>query len=181
MDFRMPMMTSSFFSPFPFENTVLSTIQDMLDQFTEETTPAAQAGQQGQQTPMTPSQVYVRDTKAMARTPADIKELPNAYQFIVDIPGVKPSEVKVQLEEDNRVLVVSGERRRDREKDEKEGVKYVRMERRMGKFMRRFVLPENANSNAISAVCQDGVLTVTVQKVAPPEEKKPKTIQVQVA
>ena len=117
----------------------------------------------------------------MARTPADVKELPSAYQFIVDMPGVKPSEVKVQLEEDNRVLVVSGERRRDREKDEKEGVKYVRMERRMGKFMRRFVLPENADTDAVSAVCQDGVLTVTVQKVAPPEEKKPKAIQVQVA
>nr|WLR90806.1 HSP17.6II [Selenicereus monacanthus] len=181
MDFRVPMMSNSFFSPFPFENTLLSTIQDMLDQFTEETTPAPQAGQQGQQTAMTPSRVYVRDTKAMARTPADVKELPNAYQFIVDMPGVKPSEVRVQLEEDNRVLVVSGERRREREKDEKEGVKYVRMERRMGKFMRRFVLPENADTDAVSAVCQDGVLTVTAQKVAPPEEKKPKAIQDQVA
>ena len=65
--------------------------------------------------------------------------------------------------------------------EEKEGVKYVRMERRVGKFMRKFILPENANLEAIKAVCQDGVLTVTVDKLPPPEPKKPKTIQVQIA
>ncbi|RVX17419.1 17.2 kDa class II heat shock protein [Vitis vinifera] len=43
--------------------------------------------------------------------------------------------------------------------------------------MRKFVLPENANSDKISAVCQDGVLTVTVEKLPPPEPKKPKTIE----
>ncbi|GAB4836969.1 18.8 kDa class II heat shock protein [Ancistrocladus abbreviatus] len=126
------------------------------------------------------SHVYVRDAKAMARTPADVKEYPNAYQFIIDMPGIKPSEVKVQLEDDN-VLVVSGERRREKEKDEKEGVKYLRMEKRVGKFMRKFALPENANTEAIKAVWHDGVLTVTVEKLPPPEPKKPKTIQVQVA
>ncbi|XP_021738934.1 17.6 kDa class II heat shock protein-like [Chenopodium quinoa] len=152
------------------DNIFLDNIQDMLDQFTDEVSDTKQQ-------PNNPSRVYVRDTKAMARTPADIKDLPNAYQYIVDMPGVKPSEVTVQLEDDN-VLVVSGERRRDKEKDEKEGVKYVKMERRIGKFMRKFELPENANLEKISAVCQDGVLTVTVEKVPPPKPKVPKTIEV---
>ncbi|RVX17417.1 17.2 kDa class II heat shock protein [Vitis vinifera] len=44
--------------------------------------------------------------------------------------------------------------------------------------MRKFALPENANTDKISAVCQDGVLTVTVEKLPPPEPKKPKTIEV---
>ncbi|XP_059286552.1 17.3 kDa class II heat shock protein-like [Lycium ferocissimum] len=125
-----------------------------------------------------PSRNYVRDAKAMAATPADIKEFQNSYVFIIDMPGLKSSDIKVQLEEDN-VLIISGERKREEEK--LEGAKYVRMERRFGKFMRKFVLPENANANAISAVCQDGVLTVTVQKLPPPEPKKPKTIEVKVA
>ena len=47
--------------------------------------------------------------------------------------------------------------------------------------MRKFVLPENANVEAVSAVCQDGVLTVTVQKLPPPKPKKPRTIEVKVA
>ncbi|KAK3041719.1 hypothetical protein RJ639_000643 [Escallonia herrerae] len=123
------------------------------------------------------TQTYVRDAKAMAATPADVKEYPNSYVFIVDMPGLKSGEIKVQVEDDN-VLVISGERKRE---EEKEGAKYVRMERRIGKFMRKFVLPENANIEAISAVCQDGVPTVTVQKLPPPEPKKPKTVEVKIA
>ncbi|PON71733.1 Small heat shock protein HSP [Parasponia andersonii] len=124
-----------------------------------------------------PTRTYVRDAKAMASTPADVKEYPNSYVFIIDMPGLKSEDIKVQVEEDN-VLLISGERKRE---EEKEGAKYVRMERRIGKFMRKFVLPENANTDAISAVCQDGVLTVTVRKLPPPEPKKPKTIEVKIA
>ncbi|KAK3041722.1 hypothetical protein RJ639_000646 [Escallonia herrerae] len=124
-----------------------------------------------------PTQTYVRDARAMASTPADVKEYPNSYVFVIDMPGLKSSEIQVQVEDDN-VLVITGERKRE---EEKEGAKYVRMERRIGKFMRKFVLPENANIEAISAVCQDGVLTVTVQKLPPPEPKKAKTIEVKVA
>ncbi|KAA8541302.1 hypothetical protein F0562_025265 [Nyssa sinensis] len=124
-----------------------------------------------------PTRTYVLDAKAMAATPADVKEYPNSYVFIIDMPGLKSGDIKVQVEDDN-VLLISGERKRE---EEKEGAKYVRMERRVGKFMRKFVLPENANTDAISAVCQDGVLTVTVEKLPPPEPKKPKTIEVKIA
>ncbi|KAI3705559.1 hypothetical protein L1987_75798 [Smallanthus sonchifolius] len=123
-----------------------------------------------------PTGAYVRDARAMAATPADVKEYPGSYVFIVDMPGMKSGDIKVQVE-DNNVLVISGERKRE----EEDGVKYVRMERRMGKLMRKFVLPENADMDKISAICQDGMLTVTVEKLPPPESKKPKTIQVQVA
>ncbi|OIV98145.1 hypothetical protein TanjilG_12181 [Lupinus angustifolius] len=123
-----------------------------------------------------PTQTYMRDAKAMAATAADIKEYPNSYVFVIDMPGLKKGDIKVQVEDDN-VLLISGERKREEEKD---GVKYLRMERRVGKFMRKFVLPENANTDAVSAVCQDGVLSVTVQKLPPPQPKKPKTIEVKV-
>ncbi|KAE8729429.1 Heavy metal transport/detoxification superfamily protein [Hibiscus syriacus] len=52
---------------------------------------------------------------------------------------------------------------------EKQGVKYVSMERRIGKFIRKFQLPDK-----ISAVVQDEVLKVTVDKILPPQ---PKTIE----
>ncbi|PON95970.1 Small heat shock protein HSP [Trema orientale] len=156
-----------------FSSPLFSILEDMLD-FPED---------QPEKSRNNPSRVYVRDAKAMAATPADVMEYPSAYVFIVDMPGIKAAEIKVQVEDDG-VLVVSGERKRD--KDNKEGggggsVKYVRMERRVGKFMRRFSLPENANKDAISAVCHDGVLTVKVEKLPPPEPKKPKTIEVKVA
>ncbi|XP_061355873.1 17.9 kDa class II heat shock protein [Gastrolobium bilobum] len=124
-----------------------------------------------------PTRTYVRDAKAMAATPADVKVYPNSYVFVIDMPGLKSGDIKVQVEDDN-MLMICGERKREEEKD---GAKYLRMERRVGKFMRKFVLPENANTDAISAVCQDGVLSVTVEKLPPPEPKKPKTIEVKLA
>ncbi|XP_027180426.1 17.3 kDa class II heat shock protein-like [Coffea eugenioides] len=149
-----------------WDTPLFQTIQHMMD-----------TADDAEKTVNAPSRTYVRDAKAMASTPADVKEYPNSYAFIVDMPGLKSGDIKVQVEEDN-VLIISGERKRE---EEKEGAKYVRMERRVGKFMRKFVLPENANTDAISAVCQDGVLTVTIQKLPPPEPKKAKTIQVQIA
>jgi HSP20 family protein len=157
MDFRVAGLDSPLFS----------TLQHMMELANE-----------GDKSSHAPTRSYVRDAKAMAATPADVKEYPNAYVFIIDMPGLKSGDIKVQVEDDN-MLVITGERKR--EEEEKEGAKYVRMERRVGKLMRKFGLPENANTDAISAVCQDGVLTVTVQKLPPPEPKKPKTIEVKIA
>lgn len=49
---------------------------------------------------------------------------------MVDMPGLGTSDIRVQVE-DERVLVIRGERCREERKD----AKYVRMECRMGKFM----------------------------------------------
>lgn len=43
------------------------------------------------------------------------------------------------------------------------------------------MLRDNANLETIKAVCQDGVLTVKVEKLPPLEPKKPKIIQVKFA
>ena len=142
-----------------------------------------------------PTRAYVRDRRAMANTPMDVKELPSgALVLAVDMPGVSPADVRVQVEEGN-VLTISGERKRPAEDagaeagskqqqqqggDEKPGVKYLRMERRMGKFMRRFPLPEGADLDSIRAEHKDGVLTVTVDKKPPQEPKKPCVVQVTV-
>jgi len=47
--------------------------------------------------------------------------------------------------------------------------------------MFKFVLPENANTDAVSAVCQDGVLSVAVEKLPLPQRKKSKNIEVDVS
>ncbi|XP_057960115.1 17.3 kDa class II heat shock protein-like [Malania oleifera] len=150
-----------------FDSPLFSTLQHILD-----------TADEADKSFNSPSRKYVRDAEAMAATPMDVKEYPNSYVFVVDMPGLKSGDVKVQVEDEN-VLLVSGERKREAE--EKDGAKYVRMERRVGKFIRKFSLPENANTDKISAVCQDGVLTVTVEKLPPPEPKKPKTIEVKIA
>ncbi|KAL0297189.1 UNVERIFIED_CONTAM: class II heat shock protein [Sesamum radiatum] len=44
-----------------------------------------------------PTRTYVLDAKAMAATPVDVKEHPNSYVFVVDMPGLKPGDIKVQV------------------------------------------------------------------------------------
>uniref|UniRef100_A0A0E0JEZ5 SHSP domain-containing protein n=1 Tax=Oryza punctata TaxID=4537 RepID=A0A0E0JEZ5_ORYPU len=162
---------------FGLETPLMTALQHLLDIPDGE---GGGAGKQGATGGPSPTRAYVRDARAMAATPADVKELPGAYAFVVDMPGLKSSDIKVQVEEE-KLLVISGERRRGGEEEKEDACKYLRMERRMGKFMRKFVLPDNADVDKISAVCQDGVLTVTVEKLPPPEPKKPKTIEVKVA
>src|SRR6185312_8535316 len=59
-----------------------------------------------------PTRAYVRDRRAMANTPMDVKELPSgALVLAVDMPGVSLADVRVQVEDGN-VLTISGERKR---------------------------------------------------------------------
>ncbi|MCL7041940.1 hypothetical protein MKW94_013500 [Papaver nudicaule] len=68
------------------------------------------------------------------------------------------------------------------EEMEGESCKYIRLERRVypKKFTRKFRLPENSNVSAISAKCENGVLTVKVEKKLPPPPAKPsvKTVEI---
>ncbi|XP_047057907.1 16.9 kDa class I heat shock protein 1-like [Lolium rigidum] len=94
------------------------------------------------------------ETAAFANARVDWKETPEAHVFKADLLGVKKEEVKV-------VLVVSGER--SREKEDKND-KWHHVEHSSGKFVRRFRLPENAKVEQVKAGLENGVLTITVPK-----------------
>ncbi|KAL7257615.1 hypothetical protein ACSBR1_003846 [Camellia fascicularis] len=80
--------------------------------------------------------------------------------FKADLPDLK-EEVTVEIEEDDRVLQISGERNFEEEKNDT----WLRVERSSGRFTRRFRLPENAKMDEVKASMENGVLTVAVLKV----------------
>ena len=105
-------------------------------------------------------------------TPAvDIKEEDDRYLLHADIPGVKPEDIEIAM--DNGVLTIKGERRQESE-EEKEN--YTRIERSYGLFYRRFSLPDDTDPEKITATGKDGVLEVVIPKS---EAVKPRKIQVQ--
>jgi HSP20 family protein len=90
-----------------------------------------------------------------------------------DLPGLKPEDVKIEVTEDR--LVITGERKREVTKEEKD---YYRSERTYGQFCRTIPLPEGAIFDAAKAVYKNGVLEVKIP-VPPRLEAKPKTVKIE--
>jgi HSP20 family protein len=103
----------------------------------------------------------------------DVQEEPERFAVVVDVPGVEPKDIEITAEKG--VLTIRGERR---ERAREESGAYRRLERRSGKFLRRFTLPESANLDAISAKHTHGVLEVTIPKQA---KLQPRRIEVAAA
>ncbi|XP_019459786.1 PREDICTED: 17.4 kDa class III heat shock protein isoform X2 [Lupinus angustifolius] len=119
------------------------------------------------------------DNKGVSSIPVDILETPKDYTFFMDVPGLSKSEIQVTIEDEN-TLVIRSNGKRKRQDGEDEGCKYLRLERRVPqKLLRKFRLPENANVSVITAKCENGVLTVVVEKNPPPPISK--TVEVAIA
>ncbi|XP_068663775.1 17.4 kDa class III heat shock protein [Aristolochia californica] len=120
-----------------------------------------------------------RESIGLCSIPVDILDAPKEYIFYFDVPGFSKSDIQVTVEDEN-TLVIRSNGKRKREDGEDEGCKYRRLERKASpKFLRKFRLPDNSNTCAINAKCEDGVLTITVEKLPPPP--KAKTVEVTVS
>jgi HSP20 family protein len=89
----------------------------------------------------------------------DVKEDEQHYIVNVELPGLKSSEIEVQVE--NNVLFISGERRME---NKQEGENWHFVERSYGNFSRSFRLPKNVDSENVKASYTDGVLSISIPK-----------------
>lgn len=89
----------------------------------------------------------------------NITERENDYKIDLAVPGLDKKDFNIEVE--NNMLVVSGERKEEKveEKD-----KVTKREFHYGSFKRSFTLPETADVEKINASYNNGVLTVSVAK-----------------
>ena len=106
------------------------------------------------------------------RPALDVVENEDAYVVQATLPGLKPEDIDINIEDD--VLTIKAERNEEREESEDT---YLLRERRYGAFHRAVRLPSGVNGDEATAEMQDGVLTLTLPKR---EEYKPKQIEVKV-
>jgi HSP20 family protein len=116
-----------------------------------------------------PRRVFGRET---AEVPLDLMERDDALIAKVAIPGVKPEDIEINIQ--NNVLTIRGEMR---EEQETPRGRYHWRERRTGMFMRQVTLPVEVNADAATATYEHGVLTITMPKA---ERVRPKQIPVRV-
>jgi HSP20 family protein len=103
----------------------------------------------------------------------DITEDDGHYVVTAELPGMKRSDVSVELRDG--VLTIHGEKKSERE-EKSEKRRYV--ERTFGSFHRAFTLPSDVDEAKVEATFKDGVLTVTLAKS---EARKPRAIDVKAA
>ena len=103
--------------------------------------------------------------------PVDVYETDDRYVISAEIPGLARDEIQLSVQ-DNR-LTIRGERPAG--VPESETRHYHQVERGHGAFYRTFEFAENVGHDAIRADLRDGVLTVTLPKLASP----PRRIDVQ--
>ena len=102
----------------------------------------------------------------------DLSETEDGFLVEVAVPGMKPEDLQVTLE--NSVLSIKGQLRQESE-DKKRN--YHRTERRYGSFQRTIALPSTVKADAIKAALTNGVLRLDIPKA---EEVKPRRITVDI-
>ncbi|MBX3118600.1 MAG: Hsp20/alpha crystallin family protein [Fimbriimonadaceae bacterium] len=102
--------------------------------------------------------------------PIDIYEREGAFFVRAAVPGLKPAEIDVSI--DDNVLTISGETSQDIESGE--GTKIYRRETRYGRFSRSIALPEALDLDDIQAQFENGFVTIRIpsSEVRKPEPRK---------
>lgn len=107
--------------------------------------------------------------------PTDVVETENELRFHVEVPGLRPEEIELTVE--NGVLTVSGEKKMERREGESDD-NFRLLERRYGRFTRSFRLPPTVDANRVDASYDSGVLSIRLPRA---EEAKPRRIQINMA
>jgi HSP20 family protein len=103
----------------------------------------------------------VRSDAHLLRT--DIRDDGDQYVIEAELPGFDKNQIKVEY--DRNYLTISAHREADI-KEEKEN--YIRQERHMGEFVRRFYV-KDIDENAIDATFNNGILTIRCTKTNIPK------------
>jgi HSP20 family protein len=99
----------------------------------------------------------------------EILDTPKAIVLRVELAGVQPEDVRIELDDD--VLVIRGERHQEEALDKEQ---YQSTEWHYGAFQRSITLPRSVKREAIEATYENGVVELRVPKAA---EVQPQQIE----
>jgi HSP20 family protein len=100
----------------------------------------------------------------------DVFEKDDNFVVKAELPGMKEDDINVSVRGDT--LTIQGEKKTESEVKEEN---YYRSERSYGSFVRSIPLPSTVDATKIEASYEDGVLEVTLPKIA---EVKPKKVTI---
>lgn len=97
----------------------------------------------------------------------DMSDDPQRIQIRVELPGIDPKQVDVDVTEDR--LVISGEKKHAASKS---GNGWTHLESQYGAFSRTIPLPDPVDPSKVTAAFDNGVLTVDLAKTTTSTSRK---------
>jgi HSP20 family protein len=99
----------------------------------------------------------------------EVSETENELTVTAELPGMSRDDVEIDLE--NNVLTIRGEKSSETEEEDRERKVHV-WERRYGSFHRAFTLPRTVDADGVKAEFRDGILKVHLPKTEQAKGKK---------
>lgn len=110
--------------------------------------------------------------KANSTAPAiNVYETDKNYTIELAAPGMTKDDFKINVDEDDNLIISMEKKVDDSEKDKKTG-RYLRREFSYSKFEQCMILPDDVSKDKISAKVENGVLEIDLPKLSESEIKK---------
>ena len=115
--------------------------------------------------------------RANSTAPAvNVKESEDAYTMELAAPGIKKEYCRVNINEDGNLAIAIENKVEHKHEDKKHH--YLRREFSYSNYEQNYTLPDDVERDKISAKVEDGILTVTMPKMAKEEKKLSTAIEV---
>ena len=111
-------------------------------------------------------QVGVNPMQGTAYPKVNVYEYEDKVGVIAEIPGLDKKHIDIEVEDN--VLTISGDKHGIPEDN---GAKVIRRELKTSSFKRSFTLGEELDGDSVSANFKDGILSISIQKIAPTTPK----------
>jgi HSP20 family protein len=103
----------------------------------------------------------------------DIASDDKQYTISLEAPGMEQKDLSIELKD--QALFIKGNKQQEQEEKDKH---FYRIERHYGSFERVLAIPDDAETNKITASMKNGVLTIDIpRKEMPATEAKRITIE----
>ena len=100
----------------------------------------------------------------------NVSESDKDFRLELCIPGMKKEDLNLSVDVDNNLVIEMQQKEEKKENDEKRH--FLRREFSTTQFKQMLSLPDNVKKDQISAKVEHGILTVTLPKYTPNEQKQ---------
>ncbi len=97
----------------------------------------------------------------------DVTKSEEEYNVVIDVPGLTKNEIDIEV--DNKNIIISGERKK---RDTSTEITFIRSERSYRRFERSWRLPEDVDVEGLTATVRNGVLNIVLPRISTTPKKQ---------